>query len=62
VTGKRHDLSTHQLVDIIFALKELVDDTLGLRQGASLMKEIREVSLSEPIDDQMGQMGDAIFR
>jgi hypothetical protein len=53
---KGHDLSADQLVNIIFALKELVDDALGFGQGASLMGEICQVSLPEPIDYKMGQM------
>jgi hypothetical protein len=53
---KGHDLLADQLVNIILSLKELVDDAFSLGQGASLMGEICQVSLPEPIDDQMGQM------
>jgi hypothetical protein len=61
LTREGHDLSADYLIDIVFSLKELVDDAFSLGQGASLMGEIRQVFLSETIDDEMGQMGDTTF-
>jgi len=51
VTRKRKDLLADYFVKVIFVLKKVMQDSLGLTKRSPLVGEIREISFLEAVDD-----------
>jgi hypothetical protein len=51
VTRKRKDLLADYFVKVIFVLKKVMQDSLGLAKRSPLVGEIREISFLEAVDD-----------
>ena len=60
--GKGLDFFTHRFVQTLFAAEKLVQNSLGLGKGPALVGEIRQVVLPQAVEDQVSEMGDAVFR